>query len=159
MDEIADAAAHEAEPVFRLMYRSRSLIPSARRHVDLAEVFTTARRNNRRLGVTGALMLSDDAFVQVLEGDAAVVRRLYATIAEDPRHRDVHLVSEEVAVGRTFGRWAMAKVAADGRADIRLMSNATKGVLVAVPDPGQAIGAEAEAVLATMRETLALDPA
>ena len=81
-----------SETTFRLIYRSHSLIDAAARRTGLGEIFTTARRRNRGLGVTGALMLSDDAFVQALEGDEAVVRDLYAAIARDPRHDDVSLV-------------------------------------------------------------------
>ncbi len=145
--------------MFRLVYRSHSAIPAAERTAGLGEIFATARRNNKALDVTGALMISDDAFVQVLEGDEAAVRALYARIGADDRHQDVTLLKEEDVGGRTFGRWAMAKVADGGGADIRLMSNAGKGVIVAVPRADASITAEQEEILAFMRETLALDHA
>jgi hypothetical protein len=145
--------------MFRLVYRSRSAIPVAERAAGLGEIFATARRNNRNLDVTGALMISDGAFVQVLEGDEAAVRSLYARISADERHRDVTLLKEESVDGRTFGRWAMAKVAGDGHPDIRLLSNAEKAVIVALPGADTSITDEQDQVLAFMRETLALDHA
>jgi len=145
--------------MFRLVYRSQSAIPAAERKAGLGEIFATARRNNKALDVTGALMISDGAFVQVLEGDEGVVRGLFATIGGDDRHRDVTLLREETVERRTFGRWAMAKVAGDGAADIRLLSNASKGVIVALPGADASITDEQESVLAFMRESLARDHA
>jgi hypothetical protein len=157
MEQTNGVGAHETQPVFRLIYRSESRVPSDQRRVELGDVFTTSRRNNKRLGVTGALMVSDDSFVQTLEGDEPVVRDLYARIAEDARHEQVTLLKEEFVGERTFGRWAMAKVSEDGGSDIRLLSNAQKGAIVAVPGADPAITAEQEAVLASMRDWLAAE--
>jgi hypothetical protein len=155
---MTDHAVDGARPVFRLIYRSQTLVPSAQRRAQLGEIFATARRNNRRLGITGALMISDDSFVQVLEGDEHAVRELFAVIGDDGRHQHVTVLEEGSVADRGFGRWAMAKVAADGGADIRLMSNASKGVLVAAPaDPS--ITPEQETILASMRASLVLDRA
>ncbi len=159
MDDTTRAARTDARPVFRLMYRSQSLITAPRRRRELGDIFATARRNNKRLGVTGALMLSDDAFVQVLEGEEPTVRRLLATISADQRHQQIKVLEADAVAGRTFGRWAMAEVGADGGADIRLLSNATKGVIVAAPRADPSITPAQEAVLATMRESLTLDHA
>ncbi len=158
MDGTAGDSADAHRPVFRLVYRSHSLIPEEERKHVLGEIFTTARRNNRRLGVTGALVISGDSFVQALEGDAAVVRELYATIEQDPRHDDVTVLEEQQVEERTFGRWAMARVGTDGRADMRLMSNATRGVIVTAPGIDGAITPQQETVLASMRASIVLDP-
>ena len=45
---------------FRLMYRSRSRIPEADRKIELGALFSTARRNNKKSGLTGALLLTGD---------------------------------------------------------------------------------------------------
>src|SRR3954447_26444578 len=121
MDETSGAPSSPPRTIFRLLYRSQSLIPDAQRRTGLGEIFATARRNNKRLDVTGALMISDDSFVQVLEGDEATVRGLFATIAEDGRHQHVTLLNAHPVEDRTFGRWAMAHVSADGGSDTRLM--------------------------------------
>jgi hypothetical protein len=55
----------------------------------------------------------------------------------------VTLLEEEPVDGRTFGRWAMAQVSEDGVPDIRLMSNADKGKIVAAsPDAHVTAGQE-----------------
>jgi len=51
----------------------------------------------------------------------------------------------------------MAKVSEDGGSDIRLLSNATKRVIVAVPGADPSITDEQEAVLASMRDWLAVE--
>ena len=142
----------DSPAVFRLIYRSHCLITPEDRREGLGEIFTTARRKNKSLGITGALVVAHDSFVQALEGEETVVRELYATIAQDPRHRDVALIEEEVVGERTFGRWAMARVTDDGAPDIRLSSNASKGVIVDVPGRDLTITPEQERVLSGMRE-------
>src|SRR6185312_16315030 len=42
-----------SETVFRLIYRSRMRIASEARKSELGEIFSIARSNNKRLGVTG----------------------------------------------------------------------------------------------------------
>lgn len=159
MSDPTDAAAGESPSIFRLIYRSHSLIAPGDRRTELAEIFTTARRKNKRLDVTGALVITDESFAQALEGDEAVVRDLYATISQDPRHDHLSVVEERAIDGRAFGRWAMAKVATDGGSDIRLMSNASKGVIVAASSTDPGVTPEQETILAFMRESIALDPA
>jgi hypothetical protein len=148
-----------SEQVFRLIYRSHCLIAPEDRKAGLGEIFTTARTKNKRLGITGALVISDDAFVQALEGDEAAVRELYATICRDTRHDGLSILEEQPVGARTFGRWAMARVAADGKADIRLLSNAKAGVIVDAPGRDSTITPEQEAVLAVMREHAGAEPA
>lgn len=127
----APQTAADTGPVFRLIYNSRSLITPDQSTSELGSIFTTARRNNRRLGITGALVVTGNAFVQALEGDESAVRGLYDGICRDPRHEHVTVLEEGLVPGRTFGRWAMAKVAEDGGPDIRLLSNASRGTIVA----------------------------
>ena len=153
-----NADAGGQEPVFRLMYRSHNLIDADRRNEQLGAIFTTARRNNRGREITGALMISEDAFVQVLEGDETEVRALFTTIERDDRHDQVRVLEEQDVVGRTFGRWAMARVGEGGAPDIRLLSNASAGAIVTAPtDPS--ITPAQESVLAVMRQAVARDTA
>jgi hypothetical protein len=154
MTDRAGSKADEPGAVFRLIYRSHSLIGADERRTQLGEIFTTARRTNRELDITGALVLADDAFVQALEGDEQAVRGLYARIARDPRHDHCSVLEEQSVDGRTFGRWAMAEVSAEGKPDIRLMSNASKGVIVLAPGQDPSITPEQETVLAFMRAAL-----
>ncbi|TCK20254.1 BLUF domain-containing protein [Pseudonocardia endophytica] len=116
-----------SDTTFRLIYRSRSLIPAETRKAVLGEIFSSARSNNKRQQITGALLLSGDYFVQALEGDEQAVQALYEHIAKDDRHEDVTVVDERRLDERTFGKWSMAQVSDDGGADIPLLTNRDKG--------------------------------
>jgi len=67
-----------------------------------------ARSSNKKLGVTGALLITDDEFVQTLEGPEPVVRALYTKINKDKRHEHVELLESGAVSGRVFagGLWA-----------------------------------------------------
>jgi Sensors of blue-light using FAD len=136
-----------ATDTFRLIYRSRNLIPDDQRKAELGTLFGQARSNNKKQGITGALLLSDEWFVQTLEGDEDAVRTLFAHIEKDPRHDSVSVI-ETGSAERVFAKWAMAKVAADGERDIALIAH-VDGIHRAAPHrttDGQ------EAVLDVMRD-------
>ena len=124
---MTETAAGDSGPVFRLIYRSRSRVGAAERKHQLGEIFSVARSSNKKLGVTGALLITDDEFVQTLEGAEPVVRDLYAKISKDKRHEHLELLDSGDVSERVFGRWAMAKVAAEGEPDIPLLTNVDKG--------------------------------
>src|SRR5205085_7022976 len=94
-----------------------------------------------------------DAFAQTLEGEEHAVRELYERIAADPRHENVTILETGDVRERVFGRWAMAKVAEDGGPDIRLLSNASRGQIVAA-GPESHVTPEQEQVIGFMRESL-----
>jgi hypothetical protein len=152
LDSAGSSLVSGAMSIFRLIYNSHSRIEGDR-SAALGDIFTTARRNNQRLGVTGALVTTEAGFAQTLEGDEAVVRDLYDSICRDGRHDQVHLLEADTVDDRTFGRWAMAKVAEDGGPDIRLLSNAAKGGIVAAGPDGH-VTPEQEAVLGRMRDSI-----
>ena len=117
------AMAANAEPVHVLVYRSHSLVPKADADKELAGILRAARAKNSTLGITGALMIYDDWFAQVLEGPQAAVQTLFAHIKKDARHNGVELLQETGAAHRAFDRWAMAHVGEHGEADIPLMAS------------------------------------
>jgi hypothetical protein len=150
---MTDAASGDSGPVFRLIYRSRSRIPAAERKRELGDIFSTARSGNKKIGVTGALLITDDEFVQTLEGPEPVVSELYAQIYKDKRHEHVALLQSGEVPARVFGRWAMAKVAAAGEPDIPLLANRDKGG-IAPAQPGQTTTPEQDRLLDVMRQSL-----
>jgi hypothetical protein len=93
------------------MYRSRDRVPAEDRDNELGALFASSRSNNEKRGITGALLLGGQWFVQVLEGDEPAVRSLFATIQGDPRHDLVEVLFEGPTDDRTFAHWSMAKVA------------------------------------------------
>lgn len=66
-----------------------------------------ARVKNERLHITGMLLYKDGNFMQLLEGEEPVVRELYATITQDPRHFRLNVLSEETTESRLFPSWSM----------------------------------------------------
>ena len=92
----------------RLMYASRAARTFSAE--ELSVVLRQSTTHNPRLGVTGVLCFSGEIFLQVLEGGRSQVSALYNRIAQDPRHRDVVLVSYEEIDERSFAGWAMGQV-------------------------------------------------
>lgn len=117
-------AAQKGEDCFRLIYRSHSKIKGCEenREQELANILKVARRNNPAVGITGALVLYDDWFAQVLEGNKQTVVDLLSKIDADPRHSGVKVFEEEPNAKRVFGKWAMALVAEHGHADVPLVA-------------------------------------
>jgi hypothetical protein len=150
-------APDEAEgTVFRLVYRSHSLIPQNDRPVVLADIFREARTSNAQAGITGALLVTDHWFVQELEGTESVVRSLYERICEDRRHDQVTVIEAGPVEARAFSRWAMAQVSASGSADIPL--EATEGEIhPTTGEPFAHLTKDQFAVLRSMRNIIGAD--
>lgn len=91
--------------MYQLIYVSRAT--SAVDRAEWMNLVDEAATLNQRRGITGALLCLDGRFVQVLEGEAPVVHGLFASIAQDPRHADVTIVSQRQVAHRQFSGWAM----------------------------------------------------
>jgi FAD-dependent sensor of blue light len=85
--------ANPDRAVFRLIYRSRDLIPLDNRKTELGVLFSEARSNNKKQDITGALLVHGDWFAQVLEGSKAPIRTLFARIEQDGRHDNVSVIA------------------------------------------------------------------
>jgi len=142
----------KVEPCFRLIYRSRSLLPEGQdaNEAGLAEILKTARQNNQRLGVTGALILYGEKgrFAQVLEGPEDTVKDLLTRIKADPRHDSIEVREAGAAPARLFTRWAMALVLEHHEPDQPLIGT-SGGVAEAAP---WRVTPEQEAVLTRLRD-------
>jgi hypothetical protein len=101
-----------------LFYVSRSAVPPDQEAEQLAGIGAVAQRRNLAFGVTGALVLVDRIFAQVLEGPEAEVNQLMVSILRDRRHSDVRIIEMAPIDERRFATWSMAFVppsAATGR--------------------------------------------
>jgi len=74
---------------------------------DLRSIQAVARTNNEHIDVTGSLFYNGGWFLQVLEGPAATLSKLYNKIELDPRHKNSRVLYNEPATFRTFPRWNM----------------------------------------------------
>jgi hypothetical protein len=75
--------------------------------VRLSELLLRARANNERLEVTGMLLYHEGSFLQVLEGEAAVLESLFTVISADKRHHRVMPLLRREVEERHFGDWRM----------------------------------------------------
>lgn len=138
----------ETTNVFRLIYRSHSLVSEADRKIVHGDIFRIARPRNTANAITGALLIYGDWFAQTLEGDESLVQDLFGKIERDSRHEKVEILEAASVTDRVFGRWAMAKVAEHGEPDIPLIANEA-GITVAAP---RGTTPDQERVLETMRD-------
>jgi hypothetical protein len=94
--------------IVRLTYASRlskDMGPEA-----LGKIIEVSRRNNKKLGITGALCYSPRGFLQILEGPADTVNELYRRIVQDSRHAHPTLIEYARVHFREFESWSMAYV-------------------------------------------------
>lgn len=92
-------------PLSRLIYASRAsdaLAPDA-----LDQILESSRRNNAKLGISGALLFGSREFLQCLEGSREAVNQTYARILGDPRHAEVQVLDYREVPQRLFPDWGM----------------------------------------------------
>jgi hypothetical protein len=74
---------------------------------ELTGILTTSRKNNTPVGITGMLLYYDGTFMQVLEGEEAAIREVFARVAQDTRHSRIIKLLEEYVPERSFPDWSM----------------------------------------------------
>lgn len=92
----------------RCLYASRPVQPLTGPFLDT--ILDQSRRNNPAIGITGLLCVSDDLFIQVIEGGRDEVCELFNAIVRDGRHQQVRLLIYEEISERQFGNWTMGQV-------------------------------------------------
>jgi hypothetical protein len=72
--------------------------------------------NNESSGVTGMLLYGNDTFLQVLEGDEAVLDAVIDKIRKDPRHSRIHFLYRKPLERRQYADWSMGfkRISAQG---------------------------------------------
>ena len=122
----------------RLLYASRAA--DAVNTEALAAILRVSKENNHAAGVTGVLChcASSKIFMQVLEGGRAQVSGLFNRISQDPRHRDVVLLSYEEIGERSFSGWSMGQVSMSRLNPALLLKYSESAVLDPYSVPGKA---------------------
>ena len=92
----------------RCLYASRAAAGTGPAILD--EILVQSRRNNPAKGITGMLCVSNDVFIQLLEGGRDEVCELYNAIVRDTRHQNVRLLAYDEISQRQFGSWTMGRV-------------------------------------------------
>lgn len=68
------------------------------------------RSANAACGLTGALLISGDEMVHVLEGTAAAIHKQRRHLDREPMHANVRQLTAASCVKRRFGAWPLAYV-------------------------------------------------
>jgi hypothetical protein len=76
-------------------------------NAQLNSILLTAVHQNKRNGVTGALLFENGHFVQILEGEEEAVRTTMAHIERDKRHRNIRTLAVTSITARAFDSWWM----------------------------------------------------
>lgn len=90
--------------LLQLVYASR---PFGFDAGTLISILFKARARNAEADVTGCLICRDDVYLQLLEGPADAVNRIYDKILQDDRHVEVTELLRHEVNARMFGKWAM----------------------------------------------------
>lgn len=80
----------------------------------IGNILESSRKNNKELGVTGALCVSKDFFIQCLEGADVNVDKIYKKIEKDPRHSNIVLIDAGGIEEKKFHGWHMAYTSIEG---------------------------------------------
>lgn len=94
-------------PPTRLIYVSHRKDHSAE---GLDAIFDVSRKNNLRDDITGALIVSDEYFVQLLEGDRLLVSQCMVRITHDVRHAEIEFVATNLVPNRLFAEWSLHRI-------------------------------------------------
>lgn len=90
----------------RLIYVSQAAreFPSLQ---SIAGIVAVSDRNNRQNDVTGALVLADGRFLQVLEGGELDIEQTLCRLLRDPRHTDLKVLQRRQVEFRYFVDWGL----------------------------------------------------
>ncbi|MGI4735822.1 MAG: BLUF domain-containing protein [Janthinobacterium lividum] len=89
-----------------LIYLSQATRPLSAK--ALTCLLDQARQANERQHLTGALVYGNKRFIQLLEGEQAVLEQAYARITRDPRHQHLCRVADYPIAARQFAEWPLA---------------------------------------------------
>lgn len=95
----------------RMVYASRATFKPFQAgdsiNQEIREILSTARRENQKNNLVGALYYGHGCFFQCLEGKQEDIDALYAKLQKDPRHHDLRILSLQPIEQRRFSSWEM----------------------------------------------------
>ena len=86
--------------MYQCMYLSRITRTLSVAELELLQ--SIRHENNLKSGITGALVMWNGCFLQLLEGEAGAVQRTYARIRQDTRHTEVEELLKSPTPERRF---------------------------------------------------------
>ena len=91
----------------QIIYTSVTTNPTGRAEDDAVGITRQALLRNGLDGITGFLYAQDGDFLQAIEGPDDSIADLLASLANDPRHRDLRILVDRETEEREFGDWMM----------------------------------------------------
>jgi hypothetical protein len=91
--------------MYQILYLSSAVKPFT--DEELEALLNNARVANKKVNVTGLLVYHDGNFIQLLEGEEADVKAIFAKIKQDLRHRGIIELIDKDADARIFPEWSM----------------------------------------------------
>ncbi len=91
--------------MYSIVYQSIAQSSFLEHHIPA--MLYQARDMNRKHAITGCLLYHNRKFLQLIEGEEALVKQLYNNILQDPRHHQITTLSSEVHPSRIFNQWSM----------------------------------------------------
>lgn len=83
-------------------------MPAAEAFSEVQAIVRVSVGNNAACGISGALMFTEEHFVQYLEGPTSALRKLLLALRADERHANLRLLFDRPVEERLFGPWALA---------------------------------------------------
>lgn len=91
--------------ILRLTYVSRYNTRNA--NIEVTRILEQAQRNNKRDGITGALVINDDYFLQTIEGARPTINELLKKLVKDDRHFSLQIIECREIEQRRWNKWSM----------------------------------------------------
>jgi hypothetical protein len=91
-----------------LLYVSNSRLPPADAFSELQSIVQVSVANNGAREISGALMFTEENFLQYLEGPISSLQALLLALRADARHENLRLLLDRPTNERLFGSWALA---------------------------------------------------
>ena len=120
-----DSGGNSDAPIYKVIYHSQIAVAGGHDRVieHVKQILAWSRKWNPDHGITGALMLNEENFSQVIEGPKHAVKALFGHIVCDPRHKNVELLQCDTFKERDFTNWSMAFAGSSTEEDIALASD------------------------------------
>lgn len=138
-------------PLVRLVYCSKA--KKSMSGTEIKDLVSRAQQNNQRAHISGFLFYGAGNFLQVLEGSASAVNRLYQRIAADDRHDELHLILYGEIHRRAFEGWSLGHQSLDPMLGTRVGRQVSLRYTQGFVDP---YAMSAEAALGFLRDAAAL---
>jgi len=91
--------------IHRLIYKSEAT--DSLNDAELRSIAMFSALNNKAANISGLLLHHNGQILQVLEGEAAAIKDLYARIEKDKRHVNTTLLVDGPCTSPAFKAWSM----------------------------------------------------